>query len=74
MAAERASTFSHRGVKVSVATTAAGPRLSVDGEDLVVISSNGAYRAVAFAFSPQPTLASLGRRVAENLDRIPGRF
>jgi hypothetical protein len=66
-------TFSHRGLEVKVGNFG-DPELIVEGEPVKVVSSNGAYRAVEFAFSPQPTLESLGKRVAENAGRIPGRF
>lgn len=66
-------TFSHSGRQVSVRNWGE-PELVVDGEALRVVYSSGAYRAVEFAFSPQPTLEALGRRVAENAGRIPGRF
>jgi hypothetical protein len=66
-------TFSHSGREVSVGNLGQ-PELIVDGEALEVVFTNGAYRAVEFAFSPQPTLEALGRRVAENAGRIPGRF
>lgn len=66
-------TFTHNGREVKVATDG-GKRLVVGGEELNVITSNGAYRALEFPFSPQPTLEDLGRRVAENADRIAGRL
>lgn len=66
-------TFSHLGKEISVATDG-GEELIVEGKSLRVISSNGAYRAAEFAFAPEFTLEDLGRRVAENTGRIPGRF
>ena len=66
-------TFVHRDRKVSVATDGRH-KLIVGGEQLHVITSNGAYRALEFPFLPQPTLEDLGRRVAENANRIPGRL
>lgn len=66
-------TFSHLGKEISVATDG-GEELIVEGKSLRVISSNGAYRTAELAFAPEFTLEDLGRRVAENTGRIPGRF
>ena len=70
---DRRRTFVHRGKEISVATDG-GDELIVEGESLRVVYSNGAYRAAEFAFAPSSTLEDLGRRVAENTGRIPGRF
>ena len=66
-------TFTHSGREISVGT-GENAELIVDGERLQVVSSNGAYRAVEFAFAPQQTIEDLGRRVAENAGRIAGRI
>lgn len=66
-------TFTHSGREVKVAADGR-EKLVVGGEELNVITSNGAYRTLEFAFSPQPTLEALGKRVAENAGRIAGRL
>lgn len=65
--------FAYRGSEVLV-EEAPEPRISIDGEDLYVIDSNGAYRAARFAYSPASSLDELAKRVVDNRAKIPGRI
>ena len=50
------------------------PRIVIDGEALPVVSSNGAYRTGALAYSPERTLEDLARRVVDHRSRMMGRM
>ncbi len=64
--------FSYEGAVVEIAGERGSIELSVDGEALEVVDSNGAYRAAGFMYSPQPTPEELARRLIDNRARIAG--
>ncbi len=64
--------FSYEGAVVEIAGERGSIELSVDGEALEVVDSNGAYRAAGFMYSPQPTPEQLAKRLVDNRHRIAG--
>lgn len=70
----RAQRFSHEGsaVRIEPASGAEEPEISVDGNSVELIDSNGAYRAAGFMYSPQPTAEDLAKRLVERKQVIPG--
>ena len=64
--------FSHEGADVEIAAKGRGAEIAVDGRGVEMVSSNGAYRAAGFMYSPQPTAEELAKRLVENRRRIAG--
>ena len=64
--------FSYEGAVVETAGERSGTEISVDGREVEVVDSNGAYRAAGFMYSPQPTPEELAKRLVDNRARIAG--
>ena len=59
-------TLLHRGKEISIRRSSDGlEELAIEGRPVRTVYLNGAYRAMYFAYSPQPTLEDLGRRMID---------
>jgi hypothetical protein len=57
--------FSYRGRTVSVTLRNGRPQLSIDGEPVVVVDTNGTYRAAGFAFDWASTPGGLAKNIID---------
>ena len=62
---EQGTGFSYKGRRIRVAKREGRPELFIDGERIVTVHSNGAFRAANFMFSPQPTRVGLAKRIVD---------
>ena len=64
---------SYRGRTIRVERRRGRPELFIDGEHIITVDSNGAYRAAEFMFSPSPTLDELAKNMIDYEIALRGR-
>jgi hypothetical protein len=55
----------HRGKKIRVEQRGGRPELFIDGKPVMLVNTNGAYRAAGFMFYPQDTPIELGKKMVD---------
>lgn len=55
----------YKGKKIKVEKRGGRPELSIAGKPVMLVDTNGAYRAAGFMFYPQPTPIELGKKMVD---------
>jgi hypothetical protein len=63
---EAGDAFSYGGSEVIVSWRNGHPLLSIDGEPIMVVDTNGTYRAAGYAFDWSSTPKGLAKKVIDN--------
>jgi len=65
-------TFSYRGHEVLLKWRNGHPQLYIDGEPIVVVDTNGTYRATGYAFDWASTPQGLAKKILDNQAALEG--
>jgi len=69
---EAGGTFSYEGHEVLLKLRNGHPQLSIDGEPVVVVDTNGTYRAAGYAFDWASTPQDLAKKLIDYRAALEG--